>query len=421
MATFRMSFAAKLIAGLILGVAIGLLLPSLGAGLRPVGSLFGEALKIPVVPVVFLAGALGLLRAVAAMRGAGRIGVVSAAAFVLFSIIAVAIGVGLAVAFLPHPTETAGDAAVAAVDWIAFLTKAIPSNLVASMAAQDMLAILVAGLLFGAALATMGRAAAPVVAGLDTCMAALMRITHWIVAMAPVAVVAAIAALTAAQNWDALLGLARLVGLAYAGLAILTALFCCVLLAIGERPLAVIRSVSTPLILGFATRASMSVMPVHMESLVRAGVPDHVVRTCLPLGHVFLRAGSVLYIVLAVVFLAETHADVMSAPTLLTIALTVLLLNLGAATLPSGGLLIVAAALTAIGLPAGDVAIIAAIDALPDAGRTVVNIFANTVATKVVQYFAGGSGPQSDETVRSDGSDTCLQGSTASCAPRGAG
>lgn len=393
------SLPLRLLLGLVVGGFIGIGWPSLGAQLRPLGALYGEALLIPIVPVVFFGITAGIFRAITLTHGAGRIGIICATAIALLS--AAGIGIGLGVASMFHLTAevavSGASSAIAAVDWIDFISRAIPSNLAAAAADRQMLAIAVGGALFGAALAVIGQSAEAVIAGLDIVMAALFRVTLWIVSLAPIAVVGVIAALVAAQDWAIVGALARFIAIVYLGLAILVGLLCAILYAVGERPWTVIRSVAAPLALAFATRSSMSVMPLHMERLRAAGMPNSVVGTALPLAHIFNRAAASLFIVMAVIFISGVRGHDVDGATLATIGATTFALSLGAASLPSGSLLIVAAVLTEIGISAGDVAIIAGIDAFTDTGRTAVNLFAKTTIAKVVQFFSRGHAVGSEQ------------------------
>jgi len=248
------------------------------------------------------------------------------------------------------------------------------------------------------ALAGTGPRAAPVVDLLEAIMAAMFRLTHWIIALSPIAIFAIMAYLFSTQGLAAVLGLAKLIGLMYVGLAVEIVLFWVILTGIGDRPLATLKAISEPLLLAFTTRSSEVTLPVHMKILQEMGVPNKIVSVVLPLGYSFNQDGSILYQALAVTFMAEAYNVTLGWPELLTILLTVMIASKGGANIPSGSLVILATVLTAIGLPVEAIALVAGVDAFMDMGRTAVNVLGNTVATKLVTRF-GGAAAQEDEPI----------------------
>jgi len=392
---FKMPLAFKMLIGLILGLGVGLLWPDTGASLRPVGTAFVEAVKMIVIPVVFSSVALGIYRMGTEFRVLGRVVAISLGYFYLATVVSIVIGLLLNAAF--HPGAGAPLAAtgklpanlVVSVDWIKFFMDMIPSNIVAAMAEQKILPTLVFAILFGLALASIGKLGEPMVAVLEAVMAAMFRITKWITSLAPLAIFAIMAWLFATQGLATVIALAKLVGVMYLGLAIMVAIFWLMLLLIGEKPIAVTKAVMEPMILAFSTRSSEVTLPLHMEKLQAMGASNRIVSVVLPLGYAFNRDGAIMYFALAVTFLAEAYGVTLTWSTLLTIVMVTTIASKGSANVPSGGLVAIAMVLSAIGLPVEALAIIAGVDAFLDMGRTAINVFGNTVAVKLVEKFSG--------------------------------
>jgi len=392
---FAMPLAFKMLIGLILGLGVGLLWPDAGASLRPVGTAFVEAVKMIVIPVVFSSVALGIYRMGTEFRVLGRIVAISLGYFYLATVISIIIGLLLNAAF--HPGAGAPLAATGkvpanlavSVDWIKFVMDMIPSNIVAAMAEQKILPTLVFAILFGLALASIGKVGEPMVAVLEAVMAAMFKITKWITSLAPLAIFAIMAWLFATQGVATVIALAKLVAVMYLGLAIMVAIFWLMLLLIGEKPIAVTKAVMEPMILAFSTRSSEVTLPLHMEKLQAMGASNRIVSVVLPLGYAFNRDGAIMYFALAVTFLAEAYGVTLTWSTLLTIVMVTTIASKGSANVPSGGLVAIAMVLSAIGLPVEALAIIAGVDAFLDMGRTAINVFGNTVAVKLVEKFSG--------------------------------
>jgi DAACS family dicarboxylate/amino acid:cation (Na+ or H+) symporter len=392
---FNMPLAFKMLIGLILGLGVGLLWPDTGASLRPVGTAFVEAVKMIVIPVVFSSVALGIYRMGTEFRVLGRVVAISLGYFYLATVVSIVIGLLLNAAF--HPGAGAPLAAtgklpanlVVSVDWIKFFMDMIPSNIVAAMAEQKILPTLVFAILFGLALASIGKVGEPMVAVLEAVMAAMFKITKWITSLAPLAIFAIMAWLFATQGLATVIALAKLVAVMYLGLAIMVAIFWLILFLIGENPIAVTKAVMEPMILAFSTRSSEVTLPLHMEKLQAMGASSRIVSVVLPLGYAFNRDGAIMYFALAVTFLAEAYGVTLTWSTLLTIVMVTTIASKGSANVPSGGLVAIAMVLSAIGLPVEALAIIAGVDAFLDMGRTAINVFGNTVAVKLVEKFSG--------------------------------
>lgn len=387
--------AVRMLLGLAMGLIVGLAWPGFGESLRPIGTAFVSAVQMIVVPIVFASVTLGTYRMGRELKALGRVVAICLGYFYLATLASILIGLALNAMF--HPGAGAplaatgkvpGNIAVS-VDWIKFFMDMIPSNIVASMAEQKILPVLVFSILFGLALATIGEVARPVIAILDAVMAAMFKITKWITALAPIAIFAVMSWLFATQGLATVLALAKLVMVMYLGLAIMVLIFWAILLAIGERPLTVTKAVMEPMILAFSTRSSEVTLPLHMEKLHAMGVPNRIVSVVLPLGYAFNRDGAIMYFALAVTFLAEAYGVKLDGSTLLTIVMVTTIASKGSANVPSGGLVAIAMVLTSIGLPIEALAIIAGVDAFLDMGRTAINVFGNTVAVKLVQKFGG--------------------------------
>jgi DAACS family dicarboxylate/amino acid:cation (Na+ or H+) symporter len=390
-----MSLPMQMLVGLFIGCALGFLWPAFGKELFPLSRAFINALRMLIIPLVFSSIVLGVYRMGQEIRLFGK---VIGIAFVWFyvatgtclligllmnGIFHPGIGVDLTIPGKP-PTTT-----VAAVNWVNFFLDLIPTNVVAAMAEQKILQVLLFGILFGGALSAIGDLALPVVGVLRGIQAATMKLVRWIIVLAPLAVAAIIAWLVSTQGVATLYALAKLVGTLYVGLLVVVLLMCLVLYGIGESPLATIRKIAEPLFLAFATRSSEVTLPVHMEILERAGIPNKIVSTVLPLGYSFNQDGSSLYLSLAVTFIVEAHGIHLDWPIMLSIIVTGLITTKGMGNVGGGGLVAATTVIVALGLPAEAIAIIAGIDVFMDMGRTTVNVMGNTVAVLLVRKFGG--------------------------------
>ncbi|WP_323122385.1 dicarboxylate/amino acid:cation symporter [Burkholderia alba] len=386
-----------MLAGLVFGILFGLFVPGVSAKLAFVSTIFGHAIKMVVMPLILMSVTIGAFRAGISRGHLGRTALLSIAFFIVMTLVASSLGLGLNMLFRPGvgaslahtaslPANLAGD-----IDWLKFVTDLIPANIVGALAAGNSLPVLVFGVLLGSALSAVEERAAPLIAVFESLLAALFKLTEWVVAFSPLAIFAALAFLLSSKGMAAITPLVKLLGIAYLGMAILAALLTLIVKLAGLSPLAVLKQVSEPLILGFTTRSSEITFPVHLKKLTEMGVPSSVASTILPLSYIFNRDGAVLYTALAVGYLADAYHLTWSWPLLLTIAVLTIITIDGAANVPSGAIVAITVILAAIGLPAEAVLLILGVDVFFDMGRTALNVYASTVATAVAMRISGES------------------------------
>lgn len=400
----------QMIAGLVVGALFGVFVPSVAGKLAFLSVLFAHAIKMVVMPLILLSVTVGTFRAGVQRGSLGKTAMLSIAFFVASTVVAASLGLGLN--FLFHPgvgasmTETASmpKNLAGSVDWIQFFVDLVPANIVAALASGNSVPVLVFGVLLGAALAAVQDRAAPFVAVLDSALAALFKMTEWVVAFSPIAIFAALAGLLASKGVSALMPLLKLLAVAYLGMAILALLLTLIVKSTGLSARAVIRHVSEPLILAFTTRSSEITYPLHLKKLTEMGVPQSVASTILPLSYIFNRDGAVLYTALAVAYLADIYHLAWSWPLVFTIVVLTTIMIDGAANVPSGAVVAITVILAAIGLPAEAVLLILGVDAFFDMGRTALNVYASTVATTVALRISGESlQPAAEQAPRAQG------------------
>ncbi len=389
------SLPVQILAALLAGALIGWLWPGVGTALQPLGQAFVAAVKMVVIPLVFCAVALGTFKMGLDTPRLGRVALVAFGWFYLAGATAISIGLGLDAIFHPgRGIAIASGAATAvharpSIDWTQFLLDLIPNNVVAAMAQQRVLPTLVFAALFGFALASLGsERARPMSDVLNAILAAMFRITGWVVALAPLAVLAVIAWLTATQGSSTLWALAKLVSVMYLGYLIFALLILGVFALLHPQPLLLAREMLAPALLAFVTRSSEVALPLHIEKLEEQGFENRTVSVVLPLGYSFNLDGSALYIGLATTFICEAYGLELSLGRLLTILGAALLASKGVANVPAGSLVALSTVLLALGLPADALALVAGVDVFLDMGRTGLNVFGNTACVLVVKRFA---------------------------------
>ena len=385
----------QILVGLVIGVIVGFVWPAIGKPLQPVGTAFIKAIKMIVMPLVFSAVTLGIYKMGTDLKQLGKLGILAFVWFYLATGISVALGIGLNAIFHPaagvalQATGNLPQNLATSINWTNFFLDIVPDNIVMIVSQQKIVPTLFFAICFGICLAAIKEAGKPVVAILEGVMKAMFKLTQGVVATAPVAVAAIMAWVIATQGSTLLLAMAKLILVLYVGLIAVLVIFWIILAALGENPFATTKKVMEPLLLAFTTASSEVTLPVHMQILERAGIPNKVVSFVLPLGYSFNLDGAALYQSLVVCFLAEAYGLHLDMASIITILITTLIANKGTANVPAASLVVLAVILTSLGLPVESIAIVAGVDRFMDMGRTTVNVFGNTIAALLLYKWGG--------------------------------
>ena len=389
---FRVSLTQQIMLGLVAGVLIGWLFPSVGVSLKPVGQLFLRLIKMIVGPLVLTTLVAGLAGAGGKM--AGRIGLKAILWFEAATTLA--LFVGLAGANLVQPglgVGLANDAAAAsklakAKTAVDFLLEAFPTSIFDALARNDILQIVVFALFAGLAIGAAGEKAAPMKKIAESGAEMMFKIVGFVMKFAPLGVGAAMAATLGAKGIRVLIPLLKGVGTLYGCLIVFfVLLFLAMRLLTRVHMPTFLRAIREPAVIAFTTTSSEAAMPRAMEAMERIGVPRSIVAFVMPTGYSFNLDGSTLYLSLAVMFVAQAAGVHMSLGEQLAIMGMLMLTTKGVAGVPRSSLVVLAGALTAFHLPLEGVAILLAIDELMDMGRSCVNVVGNCVATVIVAQW----------------------------------
>jgi proton glutamate symport protein len=384
--------------GLLVGVLIGWLDPTLGVAIRPLADLFLRMIKMIIAPLLFSTLVIGIA-GTGDLKSVGRIGLKAIVWFELATTVALGIGLLLvnvlrpgAGVQLPASADTATLAAMARQQQTGWdiLLHMVPTSVVDAMARGDILQVVVFASFFGLALAAIGEKGAPVVTLLDSVAQVMLRFTGYVMRFAPVGVLAAIAATVGGRGLGVLFTLGKLVATMYLGLVVFVAIVIIGAATLCRVPvLTFFRAVREPFLIAFTTASSEAALPKSLEVMERFGVPKRIVSFVLPTGYSFNLDGSTLYLSVAAVFVAQLAGIHLSIGQQLAMMLTLMLTSKGVAGVPRSALVILTATLTTFNLPLEGAAILLGIDQILDMGRTAVNVMGNCIATVVVSRWEG--------------------------------
>ncbi len=376
-------------------------------------------LLLLVVPLILLS----VIGGAASLGATGRLGLLGGATLAFFistMAIAAALGALLVSWFAPGAgidpaaaealkaapaalpaAATTGEVGSLQEAWRSILYQLVPKNVFGEMVAARPLGLITFSILIGLGLSAIGdagRTALEVIEGLNQ---ALMRAIGWVLWVLPIGVLALVTSTVARAGFEALSGSLGSYMLVVIGGLLLHALVVLPLimgLLGGGNPYAFLWKVRRALVTAFSTSSSSATLPVTMEACESAGCSRRATRFVCPLGSTLNMDGTALYEAVAVVFLCQLFGIALGGAELAVVVVTATLAAVGAAGIPSAGLvtmvLVVQAVNASLGndparsLPIEAIGIIIGVDRILDMVRTMVNVQGDMIGARLLTRLA---------------------------------
>jgi Na+/H+-dicarboxylate symporter len=273
----------------------------------------------------------------------------------------------------------------------------VPENVIQAAATADMLALIFFCIVFGAAITTLPERSQRIVVDLfDALFHTMMKLTSGIIKFLPIGVFALIARMVGTTGFDAFRSLALYAFTLSSALTIHMFVTLPILLIILGRisPRIHFANMREPLLIAFSTSSSGATLPVTMNSVEKnVGVSNKVASFVLPMGATVNMDGTAVFECLGALFIAQVLGFDLTLMQQAIVVLTALMASIGAAAVPSAGLVVIFIVLEAIGLTGPDVNVIVgsmlAIDRPLDMYRTAVNIFSDSCGAAVIARSEG--------------------------------
>lgn len=362
-----------------------------------VSTMFLRLIKMVIAPLIFSTLVVGIAH-MGDGKTIGRVGLKAMLWFVSASFVSLFIGLIVANVLQPgvglNMALPATDASTGlqASGFTArhFFINLIPSSLFKALSDNEILQIVVFSILFGVALASLGKIGKKLLAACDELAHVMLKLTGMIMWAAPAAVFAAMTATIAKQGLGVIGTLAKFMGSFYVGIAILWAALILVGFSIlGPRIFKLMREVREAFLLSFATASSEAAFPKILTGLDRFGVKRRVSSFVMPLGYSFNLDGSMMYCTFASLFVAQAYGIELDMGTQITMMMILMLTSKGMAGVPRASLVVIAANLNHFGIPEAGLLLILGVDTFLDMARSATNAIGNSLASAVVAKWEG--------------------------------
>lgn len=415
---FFSGFGLQVLAGMALGLILGLFARGLGVdegqaghglaeALRIIGSTFIQLLRALVPSLVFTAIVASIAR-LAELQNAAALAWRTLLWFAVTALIAVSIGIALGLLLQPglHAGVAAEGAKAPATrgTWLDFLVGLAPSNFLGITAATklsdgtasttlnfNVLQILVISLVVGLAALKVGEAGRAFLAFNASALAVVRKVLWWVIRLTPIGTIGLLGNAVAKYGWDALSQLGEFAAAVYIGLAVvLLVVYPALLAAHGLSPARFFRAAWPAIQLGFVSRSSIGTLPLT-ESITasRLGVPQAYAAFAVPLGATTKMDGcAAIYPAISAIFVAQFFGLPLQLTDYLLIVFVSVIGSAATAGL-TGATVMLTLTLSTLGLPLEGAGLLLAIDPILDMGRTAVNVAGQALVPTIVAKEQG--------------------------------
>lgn len=407
----KLGLTARILIGLFLGFITGIVIYLfvqegmirdtiiVGGVLKFIGQVFLRAIKMLVVPLVFISivnGAAGI----GDIKKLGRIGGRTLVFYMTTT--AVGISIALLVASVINPGQTDGldlSAVVTqeveineAVPIVDVFLDMVPTNPVSSMVNANMLQLIVFALLIGVALSALGEKAEYVSKLFSELNEIMMKLVSFVMLLAPIGVFGLIAVTFANEGLDAIYALGKYFATVILVLFIHAIITYGGILKIftGLSPIRFFKNFFPAISVAFSTATSSGSLPITMDvSEENLGVSKNISSFTLPLGATINMDGTAIMQGVATIFIAQIYGIELTFMQILTVIFTATLASIGTAGVPGVGLIMLSMVLQSVNIPVEGIGLIMGIDRLLDMTRTAVNVTGDAVCSLIIAKKEG--------------------------------
>ena len=392
----------QVMVGILLGIAIGVLSPHAAVALKPLGDGFVKLIRMTLAPIIFATVVVGIAK-MGDLREVGRVG---AKALIYFEVVSTfALLLGLVAANVLQPGKgmnidaaTLDSSAISSytasakdLGVVPFLLNIVPSSVGEAFVSGNVLQIILFGVLFGLALAQLRTSTRPLVDMLDQVLKGMFGIVKFVMYLAPLAALGAMAYTVGQYGAASLLQLAKFT----AEVWIVSILFVAIVLGIiarvaGFSLFKLLRYLSDELLITAGTSSSEAVLAPVMLKLQDLGCAEPIVGMVMPAGYTFNADGTAIYLSMGAIFIAQATNTQLGLRNQIAILLVLMLTSKGSAGVAGAGFVTLAATLATMHqIPVAGLVLLLGVERLTNIARAVVNVIGSSVATIVVAKWEG--------------------------------
>ena len=405
----RQAFLRHTLGAMLAAIVVGLILNAVAPAafnnalnvnlLTPVKTMYMNALKMVVAPVVFFSIASCIVQ-FSDLSALGRIGGKVLVLYVCTTLIAVGVGIGVYYLFQPGSASMA-QGVVADASSITSQTMSVsikdtivgivPSNFLDPFLKSDMLQLIFMAVLFGVATGLIGKYSAMLKDLFQACNDLFLKVTTLIIKIMPVAVFCSIASMMLKMGIESILSVLGMFATFLFGLVCMMGMYCLLMVVLARlNPLPFLRKYSPVMLQVFSMASSNASIPVNMDACEKKlGISERVFSLSIPLGATLNMDGTCIHLAVFALALAKIYGVPISGATLLSMIVSIVVLSMGAPGIPGSGLICLSVLLTQMNVPVEAIGLVMGIDPLIGMFRCMSNCLGDVAVTSIVAKSEG--------------------------------
>ncbi len=403
----KLNLSTKFLIGMVLGAIVGLIFKEKVSMIAFIGDMFMRLLRMCMFPMVLLS----IITAIAQVADIGRLKKVGGM-FIAYVICGSAIaGIFGAISFyairpgsnLHWTIDATSEGATAAAEaagsvgttLINNIVNWIPSNPFESLSTGTLVQIVFFAIFFGIVLAVIRdqepttKLALQCISGLNN---VILGMINAVLQVAPIGIFAMVANMVGTTGFDAISAVGGFMIAYYIGIV---AFFFIVLMSVIKfgcklSPIRYIRNVFPVIITALSTLSSAGTIPVTSEATKKnLGVPSDIVDLLVAPAATINMNGAAVEQVAYIIFASFCYDIKLSIPQLILSVILCVVMSIGAAGVPGGGVIMGTICMGIMGFPDQVVLLIAGVYTIMDFGATVVNVLGDTVGMTFIASKLG--------------------------------
>lgn len=387
----KLGLGTQILIGIVIGLAIGFISPTLANALTPIGTIFLRLLKMVMVPLVFFSITSGVCK-MGDVKQLASVGI----RFVLYILITsgIAATVGVIGGLISQPgkgtTEflnTAEQVETVSYNFIDNVISWVPENVIQSMAEANMLQVIVFAIFLGVALLCLGDNVKNFVSVIDQGSEAMLKIVEFIMVVSPIGIASLMANMVTTISGATMKEVIVFIITDYIGAIILLTVFYPLIIKLLAKvpPLGFMKKISEPMIVAGTTTSSAATLPVSIKVAgQKLGIPENIYGFTLPLGNTCGMNGFSLFVGLCCIFASNLYGFPITLGAISQYIFLGIVLSVGAAGVKGAGIIMSTVLLETIGMPLTLIPILAAIWPAIDPPHTVLNNTSDLAGTMII-------------------------------------
>lgn len=405
----KQTFLWQTLGAMLAAVAVGLILSAVAPAafnsvlnanlLTPIKMMYMNALKMIVAPVVFFS-IVSCIVQFSDLSALGRIGGKILALYVCTTLVAVGVGIGSYYLFQPGSAAmTQGvvtDASAITSQTMTVSLKdtvvgIVPSNFLDPFLKSDMPQLIFLAVICGIAAGLIGKYSAMLKDIFQACNDLFLKITTLIIKAMPIAVFCSIASMMLTMGIGSILSVLSMFGTFLFGLTCMMAVYCLLMLTVARlNPLPFLRKYAPIMLQVFSMASSNASIPLNMDACEKKlGISGKVFSLSIPLGATLNMDGTCVHLAVFALALAKVYGVPISGGALISMAVSIVVLSMGAPGIPGSGLICLSVLLTQLNVPLEAIGLVMGIDSLMGMFRCMSNCLGDVAVTSIVAKSEG--------------------------------